>query len=145
MSAWKERRIKKELSRLEDQGFEFSYSENIFEITLYDEKILQIHLDSNYPFHCPEIMIDGFLYKYKLRLTTSQKKLFRQLNPDQCCLVCTSFVCKDNWNVCKSIKDVILDVESHLKKKEAITTQELWSETQVRFCLPAFPLISFFL
>lgn len=143
MNSAKERRLKKELSRLVQEEFQVESGNDSVKVLLPAHKLLQIDLGAHYPFICPEMYIDQLSYKDLLYLNPNQQKMFLRLFPQSCCLVCSSFVCKQNWNVCKTLKDIILDVCTHLDKKEAVMAHELWTRAQRKFNLPFFSIISF--
>lgn len=146
MGRSKERRLEKEKLKIESEGYEImSFDQEECRICLKTfDKIVTVRFGEHYPFYSPEIFIDDLPYHETMYLTPEQIKIFHQTNPKECCLICSSLACKNNWNVCKSILHILQDVEQKLNQKEVVYIDQLWIKTQEKFSLPPCSLIKFF-
>jgi hypothetical protein len=137
MSTAKQRRLQKEKIKLEKDGVQIiEWRERNIQLVLPTcQKILKIDLGEHYPFYCPEIWVDSIPYKHYLELKPIQIPIFMEIQKDHCCLLCSSFACKHNWTVIKTIHDIILDVETRIKWKNDIEILHEWKQTQHKFSL----------
>ena len=139
MTTTKERRLRRELEKLKEKNISFQLQNDLelINIFLFNGNILTIILGTHYPFYCPEIKIGCRSYKHVLSVTSQEYKIYHQIFPSSgCCLLCSSFACKENWNVFKSIQDIISDVETHLHKKHKIQMFFIWQMVQKKFGIP---------
>ena len=126
-----ERRIKKDIKELYNQGYKVDIL-NLYQIELYLPKIdrtIQITYSKDYPFKPPKVYINNISYSNFIKLNQSFSRLYEKIFNQCPCICCISFFGK-GWGPVLNTFHIVKQVEDFSSKKEFMYLQILNSIKQ---------------
>lgn len=119
------RRIRKEIEKYNNISSD-TY-DSLIESTGYNTVHFTIHIkpivknvkvclkySSEYPFTPPDMYINGNRYLLLLKTNKFNKDILKKIYKNNCCLCCTTIMCRNNWAPTLNFKNILDEIVKNL-------------------------------
>ena len=113
---------------------------------LLNYNLIQIKISNQnftkYPFTPPEIFVNNKYYNDMLQ-TINVNDYIKFIRKTQCCILCDSISCTNNWNPLCKIQQIINEVDLLMTNKKRIIEKNICNEIEKKWNIPKNLIIKF--